>query len=248
MASEDPDAPSVPPAASAASAPPRPAAAPTAKRPRLGRWFAVIILLPVAAFVLLVVIGMFAPKPKPTDATSILRGLASDPMLATKAGIEGNLAETSAPGAPPGIQAEFLWTARPGALDADIATFDTIEHATAGFETFKEPGSLLVPADDGDTRYSGTLTDANSPAERRFYCAENAKGFACGSISAGLPVIVILRQPLETEVQKYDPSDPMSAFRQMDQSKARTDRMSRDMLEVDAVLQRLGITAQPTQN
>jgi hypothetical protein len=49
-------------------------------------------------------------------------------------------------------------------------------------------------------------------------------------------------------VQKYDPSDPMSAFRQMDQSKARTDRMSRDMLEVDAVLQRLGISAQPTQN
>jgi len=240
MATEDPHAPGV------SSTPPQhqPAAAPTAKRPRWARMLAIILAVPVVIFVYFFIVG--PPKPKPTDATSVLRALAKDPTFASKAGIEGNFVETSPIPGPMGLQGEFLWS-RAGEPDAEIYTFEGPMSTTGIFEKLKEPGSLLVPGSDSDARYTSFYSDANSPAEKRYDCAETTKGFACGSISAGLPVIVILRRPLESEPQRYNPSDPMSAFRKMDQYKARTNAIGNRMVEIDAVLQRLGITMPPRE-
>lgn len=240
MATEGPNAPGVSPTPPQ----PQPTAAPTAKRPRWGRVLAIILAVPVVIFVYFFIVG--PPKPPPTDATSVLRALAKDPTLASKAGIEGNFVETSPIPGPMGLQGEFLWS-QPGKPDAEIYTFEGPMSTTGIFEKLKEPQSLLVPDGELDALYSSFYTDANSPAEKRYDCAESSKEFACGSIAAGLPVIVILRRPLEAKVERYDSSDPMSAFRKMDQEKARTNAISDRMVAIDAVLQRLGITMPPRE-
>jgi len=239
MATEDPHAPGVSP-----TPPHQPAPAPAAKRPRWGRILAIILAVPVAIFVYFFIVG--PPKPPPTDATSVLRALAKDPTLASKAGIEGNFIETSPIPGPMGLEGEFLWS-QSGKPDAEIYTFEGPMSTTGIFEKLKEPGSLLVPGSDSDARYSSIYSDANSPAEKRYDCAETTKGFACGSITAGLPVIVILRQPLEAKVERYDSSDPMSAFRKIDQDNARTNAISDRMVAIDRVLQQLGITMPPRE-
>jgi|GEM_PF-5718093 len=220
------------------------------KRPRLLRWIVYAALSIVGLLVFVFLLGLVVGKPKSDDVTTLVREASTDPSIAERAGITGNFREagSAAPLPPPGLMGSFYWSSRPSGADAEIVTFDTMAHATAAFDLFRSnsSASLLVSETEGTTVYQEfSIGRVDSPVKKVFRCAQREETYACGSIPAGVPAIVTIRQTRKADwlqpKPETDNDDPMAGFRRLS---AKTDSMADEMQLVDDTLQRLGIGEQ----
>ena len=204
----------------------------------------------VGLFVLLMVIGFLAGKSGTNDVTSVLRKAAGDPVLATKAGFTGTIAETKPAAAPssPGFQTNFRWLPGNDGVQVDFATFDTVANATTAFKLFKADGrrSMLVEPQEGTTVYdSFSKGRVDNKIEKEFHCAQREHQYSCGSIPSGLPVIVIVRLPIEADWKRGAPVGANNnSMAGIERTFAKTDAQAKLMRLVDERLQRLGLDVQ----
>lgn len=271
MSTDNPDSPpDLPVPASAAPLPPIGEPGPSASDSKQRRplWLRIIIyavLAVVGIFVFLMILGSIVGKPKDTDVTSVLRRVTTGLAFGTQAGMIGKFGEAAslARDPPAGLKATFSWTSRPSGIDAEITTFDTDAHAAAAFEQFQSggPSSLLFPElrDEAvTTEYQGfTQTREDSPITKKFECGQREHEYACGSVVGGVPAIVVLREPLEADWHKpgvdtfnaADPGsdDPEVAMKGMEAMAAKfdkSDKLSKELHEIDKTLRRLGLPVQ----
>lgn len=271
MATDNPDSPPASPVlANAAPLPPMvesvtDASSPKKRRPLWQRIIIYAVLAVVAIVVFLFILGLIVGKPKDTDITSVLRRTTTDLTFGTQAGMTGKFGEAASlvRDPPAGLKATFSWTSRPSGIDAEITTFDTEAHATAAFEQLRDGGSssLLfpeLPDEAVTTEYQGfTQTREDSAITKKFECGQREHEYACGSIVVGVPAIVVLREPMEADWHKpgvdtfnaADPGsdDPEVAMKGMEAMAAKfdkSDKLSKEMREIDKTLQRLGIPVQ----
>ena len=219
------------------------------KRPRWMRWIGYVGLTVLGLFLFFFFIGLFVGRAG-DEATAILRKAAKDQAFAASAGITGTLHEAGSEATvpPPGLKANFYWSSRPSGVDAEITTFDTVDHAKAAFEFFKSnsPSSLLVPDAEGTTVYGEfSKGRVDSPVEKVFRCAQRAHTYACGSMPAGIPAIVTVRMVMEADWNApsggASDEDMLAALAAMQRKFAKTDVAAKEMGDVDRALQRLGI-------
>jgi hypothetical protein len=229
------------------------------------RYLVYAVLIVFGLFVALVILGMLVGKRKSDDITAVLRRVdtdpaaRNDPAFAGAAGITGKFHEIGpeAPRPPLGLKGNFYWSLRPGGADAEITTFDTTEHAAAAFELFKgsDPSSLLVAPEN--TSASEVTTTAyqefsrgniHSLVTKVFRCAQREHTYSCGSIVAAAPAIVTIRLALEADWHR-SPSDDANEdpFAGLERLSAKTDRMAKEVHDVEETLQRLGVGSPKTK-
>ena len=213
------------------------------------RWIGFGVLAVVGLIAFLLIIGLLA-RGKIHDATIILRRASTDPGFAASGGISGKFVEAGyeAPVPPLGAKANFYWSSRPTGADVEITTFDTAAHAMAAFDLFADDNrrSLLMPPAEGEV--STTVYENFSKgridrkAEKIYRCAQREHAYACGSIPAGVPAIVVIRLPLEADW--HGPSsgdvekDPMAA---MERAFAKTNTVAAETGQVEQTLGRIGL-------
>ena len=241
------------------------ASSPKKRRPLWLRIIIYVVLAVVAIFVFLFFLGLIVGKPKDTDVTSVLRRAATDLAFGAQAGMTGKFGESGslARVPPAGLKATFSWSSRPSGIDAEITTFDTIAHASAAFEQLENGGasSLLFPESPDQvvtTEYQGfTQGREDSPITKKVECGQREHEYACGSVVGGVPAIVVVREPLEADwhkpgVDTFNAADPGSddlevAMKGMEAMAAKldkSDKLSKEMREIDKTLQRLGLSVQ----
>lgn len=228
----------------------QPAAKPTMldndhkKRPRWLRWVGMLALVVVGVFAFFVLIGVLVGKPK-ADVTDILRRASNDSAFATRAGLAGKVGETALgdSASSTGLKAVFDWPSQTRGAEFEIATFETAEQAQAAFDLFRanSSGSLLVPDTEGTIVYGEfSKGRVDSPVTKVFRCAERRHDYACGSVHAGAPAIVIVRLAVDAEWQQTEGSDedPMVV---MQRKFAKSDAAAEEIGRVDTALLKLGI-------